>query len=95
MFITIESAAGSTIAAPSPDAHGDQERVGRRECARERGAGEHREPEHQDASAAEQVGGTAAEEQEAAERQPIRSDDPPQVRLAEVELCARSSAARR
>ena len=90
MFITIDSAAGSTIAAPIPwtPAHRDQERVGGREPAGERGGGEHAEPDHEHAAAPEQVGGAPAEQQEAAEGEAVGGDDPLQVRLREVELAA-------
>jgi len=66
MFITIESAAGTTIAAPSPCSPRiaiKNESVVASAQASE--CGEDAEPEHDDASASEQVGGASAEEEEA------------------------------
>src|SRR5918912_1195938 len=73
MFITVDSAAGSMIAAPSPwtAPRRDQERFAGRQRAAQRRGREHAEPQHQDPAAAEQVGGKTAQQQEAAERQRV------------------------
>ena len=90
MFVTIDSAAGSTSAAPSPWTP----RITMRkvsEVARppaERGGGEDHQAGHQHAAAAEQVGGAAAEEHEAGEGQPVGGHHPLQVGLGEAELAA-------
>src|SRR5258705_7750529 len=57
----------------------------RREPARERGQREEDEAEEQDAAATEQVGETAAEQEEATEGEDVGVDDPGQARLGEVE----------
>jgi hypothetical protein len=46
------------------------------------------QPQHQDATAAEQIGGPAAEQQEPAERERVRGHDPLQVGLREVQVAA-------
>jgi hypothetical protein len=73
---------------PLQAAHRDQEAVGCRKRAGERGGGEDPEPEHQDASASQQIGAPAAEQEETAEGEAVGGDHPLQVRLAEVELAA-------
>ena len=67
-------------------AHHDQESVGRRQRAGERRGGEEREADHHHAPTPEQVRSSAAEQQESSEREPVRGDNPLQVRLAEVQL---------
>src|SRR3954449_5047066 len=64
MFITIDRAAGSMIAAPMPwtaRAPTMKAGTGCHRSGQRRGA-EQPEPKHQDAAAAEQIGGPAAEE---------------------------------
>ena len=96
MFITIDRAAGSMIAAPSPCTARLAIRTARcRERAPQRAAVNSAEPEHQDPAAAEQVGRPAAEEQEPAERERVRGHDPLQVGLLRSADRGRSSAARR
>src|SRR6266851_4253372 len=67
-------------------AHHDQESVGRRQRAGERRGGKEREADHHHAPTPEQVRSSAAEQQESSEREPVRGDNPLQVRLAEVQL---------
>jgi len=88
MFVTMESAAGSTKcgAQPLQSSHRDQEAVTGRKARTQRGGGEQPEPHHRDAAPAEQIGGTAAQQQEAAEGQPVGGDHPLQVRFREVQL---------
>ena len=78
------------IAAPSPcdPAHGDQEPVAAGKSAGKGRRGEDREADREDAPASEKIGGSAAEEQEASERDPVSGHHPLQVRLREVELLA-------
>ena len=87
VVVTIESAAGERIAAPSPwTARAAISCPGAGgEPARQRGEREEDEAEEQDAPAAEQVGETAAEKEEATEGEDVGVDDPGQARLAEVE----------
>ena len=59
----------------------DQQVVGVREAAGERGDHEQRQPEHEQPAAPEQVGHAAAEQEEPAERQGVRTGDPLQVRI--------------
>ena len=88
MFITIDSAAGKTIAAPKPCSPRIAIRKPSlvREPGAERRGGEDRQAEHEDPPSPEQIGRAPAEQQEAAEGQPVGGDDPLQVRLGEVEL---------
>ena len=88
MFITMDSAAGSTSAAPKPwTPRMTIRKVSERgEPAGQRGAGEHDQAGHEEAAAADQVSRAAAEEQEAAEGQAVGGDHPLQVGLGEVEL---------
>ena len=94
---TIERPAGETIAAPRPwtARAAISTPLAGREAADERGGGEQDQAEHEDPPAAEQVGGAAAEQQEAAERDRVGRDHPLQLRLGEVEVARRSTAARR
>ena len=73
-------------AKPLNAAHRDQESIASGERAGQRCRGENAETHHEDAAAAEQIGRAAAQQQEAAERQPVRGDHPLQVRLGEVQL---------
>ena len=73
----------------------DQLDVGLGEAAGERCAREHDQADDEHAAPAEQVGDATAEQQEAAEGQRVRVDDPRQVVLAEVQRRRRSRAARR
>ncbi len=69
-------------------AGGDQLPLGRREAGRQRGDGDQQQAGHEDPAAAEQVGGTAPEQEEAAEGEHVGVDDPGQVLLGEVERVA-------
>jgi hypothetical protein len=66
-------------------AGGDQLALGRREPGEQRGDPDQQQAGHEDAPATEQVGGAAAEQEEAAEGEDIGVDDPGQVFLGEVE----------
>ena len=90
MFITIESAAGSMIAPPSPcTARPAISNASlRRERARQRSDREQGESEHQDPAATEQIRGATAEQQEAAERQRVRGYHPLQARGGQVQIAA-------
>ena len=81
MFITIESAAGSTTRRSEAldPSHDDQERVTRGQRAGEGRSREDRQSGHEQAPAAEEVGGTAAEKQESPEREPIGRHHPLQI----------------
>ena len=87
MFITIERAAGSTSAAPSPwIPRMTMRKVS--EVARPQASeavGEDGQAHHEEAPAAEKVGGSAPEEEEASEGQPVGRDHPLQIGLAESE----------
>ena len=90
MFMTIESAAGSTIAAPSPWAPRiaiRNESVVASPQPSEASVKTAR-PTMKITAAAEQVGGPPAQQQEAAKGQPVGGHDPLQVRLREVQLAA-------
>ena len=93
----IESAAGAIIAAPRPCTARAAIRklFDVREAAGERREREERQPGHEQPATAEQVGAAAAEQQEAAEREGICARHPLQARVGEVQIDARSSAARR
>ena len=88
MFITIESAAGSMIAPPSPCAArlAISTGVAARERARQRSRREQRQAEHQDPATAEKIRRSTAEQQEAAECQRIRRDHPLQPRRAQMQI---------
>ena len=75
-------------AEPLQAAHRDQERVRCGQPAAQRRRGEHGQAGHQDAAAAEQVRGAAAEQQEAAEGERVAGDDPLQARFGHVQLAA-------
>ena len=64
----------------------DQRPLGPREPAEERADRERDQADHEDAPAAEQVRGSPAQEQEAAEDERVGGDHPLQVRLGEVEI---------
>ena len=66
----------------------DQLRLARREAAEQRGDREQHETTHEQAPAAEQVGHSPAEQQEAAERQRVRVRDPGEVLRREVQVLA-------
>ena len=72
MFMTMDSAAGSMSAAPTPwtPRMTIRKRVTGGEGAGERGPGEHREPGHEQAPAAQEVSGPPAEQQQPAEGEP-------------------------
>jgi hypothetical protein len=77
VVVTRLSAAGERIAAPRPcRARGDQRAAARCQAAREGRDGEEREARHEDPPAAEQVGHPPTEQQEPAERQHVRVDQP-------------------
>ena len=80
-MVTIDSAVGVMIAAPTPcSARAAISEAGRpREPAQQRREREQRQPGHEDAAPPEQVGGTAAEQQQAAERERVCAQDPLQV----------------
>ena len=90
MFITIERAAGQHEGRPEAldPPHDDQEGVRGGEPAAERGGGEDGQARHEHAPTPKQVGGPAAEEQEAPEGQTVGGDHPLQIGLGEVELHA-------
>ena len=67
------------------DARGDQQDRGVGEAAGERGEREEHQPEDEHPPATEQVGGAAAEQQEAGERDRVGVDDPLQTVLGEVQ----------
>ena len=73
----------------------DQGRLGPGETAEQRADGEGEDADDEDPSSAEDVGAAAAEQQEAAEDQGIRADDPLQVGLREVQIGSGSTAVRR
>ena len=88
MFMTIESAAGRMIAAPMPwtpriviSVHSFVDSAQPSDASVKTAS-----PIMKMRRRPEQVGRTAAEQQQAAERQPVGGDDPLQVRLGEVEL---------
>ena len=67
-------------------AEGDQPRAAIREAAHERCEREQRHSEHEHAAAAEHVGRPPAEQQEPAEREGVRRDDPLERALRELEV---------
>ena len=69
-------------------ASGDQLALIGGETRGERGDGHDEQARHEDAPAPEQVGRTTTEQQEAAERDHVRVDDPRQVLLGEVKAPA-------
>ena len=69
-------------------AGGDQPARALGETTGQRGGGEEDQAGDEDAAAAEQVGHAPAEQQEAAEDERVRVDDPGQVLLGEVEVAA-------
>ena len=80
---------GDDRAAESLDrAGGDQHALAVGDAAGQRGEREQDEPGHEDAAASEQVGGPAAEQQEAGEGDRVGVDDPLQVDLGEAEAVA-------
>ena len=88
VVVTIDRAAGETSAAPSP--WSPRARISvvslRRERAEQRGGGEQHQAGEEDPLAADQVAGATAEQQEAAEEQRVRVDDPLQVRLGDLQV---------
>ena len=88
VVVRIERAAGAISAAPAPWARRAAIRAAS-VCAKpagERGEREQAEPAEEDTAAADQVGGTAAEEQEAAVGEHIAADDPLQVLGRETQV---------
>ena len=84
----IESAAGEMIAAPRPcraRAPISEASLQAKPASSERDR-EHDEADDEDPSAAEQVGGAAAEQQEPAEDERVGADHPLQVLLREAEV---------
>ena len=89
MFITIDRAAGSMIAAPMPwTARAPIMKPAPVASAAASDAAVNSLSQHQDAAAAEQIGGPAAEQQEAAECERVCGHDPLQVGLGEVQVAA-------
>ena len=88
VVVTIESAAGETSAAPRPwsAARDDQPRLAVGEPAEERRGREEDEPGEEHPLAADQVAGATAEQQEPAEQERVRVDDPLEARLGDPEL---------
>ena len=88
VVVMIASAAGETIAAPSPWIARalDQPDRGLREPAPERGEREEHEADHEHAPAPEPVGEPPAQQQEAAEGERVSVDDPREVRPREVQV---------
>ncbi len=76
-------------------AEADQHPRARREPVQERRGREDDEADEEEPLAAEQVTGTTAEQQEAAEDERVRVDDPLQVGLTQPEILSGSTAARR
>ena len=72
-------------AEPLHRARADQDPAGRREAAGERRCDEDEQPDHEHATAPEQVGSASTEQQEAAEREGVPARNPLQVRGREVE----------
>ena len=68
--------------------HHDEEGVRGGQAAGQGGGGEDRQAGHEQAAPPEQVSGTAAEEQETGEGQPVRGHQPLQVGLGETEFAA-------
>ncbi len=66
----------------------DQLRLGLREPARQRGEREEDQAGQEEPAAAEQIGHSTAEQQEAAEGQRVRVDDPREVLLGEAQIAA-------
>ncbi len=64
----------------------DQQVVGVRQAAGQRGDREERQADHEHLAAAEQVGHAAAEQQEAAEGERVGARDPLQARVGEVQV---------
>ena len=87
VVVMIESAAGEMIAAPKPlhGARGDQHALEPASPQTRRRDREDRDADHEDPPAAEQVGGAAAEQQEAAERDRVGGHHPLEARVREVE----------
>ena len=88
VVVRIERAAGDHQgrAGALGEAGGDQACFGLRETSGERGEREEAETAEEDTAAADQVGGTAAEEQEAAVGEHIAADDPLQVLGRETQV---------
>ena len=88
VVVSVESAAGESIAAPMPCANRAPTSSSRalRQPAEQRGAGEHDQAGDEHAAAPEQVGGAPAEQQEAAVGEDVAVDDPLQALLAEAEV---------
>ena len=72
-------------AEPLHGAGGDEDVDRAGKPADERRDGEDRDADHEDPPAAEQVGETAAEQQEAAEGDRVRREHPLEVRVRDVE----------
>ena len=93
----IDSAAGVTIAAPSPwtprAAINIPDEVESPQTSD--ATAEERKAAHEDDPPPDQVGRAPAEEQEPAVREAVGGDDPLEVLLREAEVCPGSSAARR
>jgi len=68
------------------ESRGDQELLALREAAKRGGRGEDRQADHEHPLPTDQVAKTPGEEQQAAERDQVRVDDPGQVRLREVQV---------
>ena len=87
VVVSTESAAGrderAAEALEGAAGHEDPSRT--REPVHQRGGGEQHDPEDEQAPATEQVGGAAAEHEEATEREGVRVDDPLQARRREVQ----------
>ena len=77
---------GERAADPLDEAGADQDRLRRRGRAEQRGGGEDRQPDEEDAALAEQVAEPAGEQQQAAEGDQVGVDDPGQARLREAEV---------
>ena len=88
VVIRIERAAGEMTAAPRPcsDRAPISDASLHASPATSEPGGEQHEPGHEDAPAAEQVGGAPAEQEEAPERERVGADHPLQVLLREPEV---------
>jgi hypothetical protein len=76
---------GERPADPLDEAGADQHRLGRRGGAEQRGDGEDRQPDQEDAALAEQVTEPPGQQQQPAEGDQVGVDDPGQVGLGEAE----------
>ena len=84
----MDSAAGVIVrgAEPLEGAERDERRFAPRETAEKRSEREDADAENEDAPTAEQIGRPAAQQEEAAEDERVRADDPLQVLLREPEV---------